>query len=108
MPTTLLQCFEKPLPYYPNFGDPKRKATISGHASTNAKPPVFGFDQPIKHWHDIAEEYLEQNEVQEILKKDFIPKREHGLFHFVKADIVRSGQQYLIHPIIKALNAMGF
>lgn len=132
-PVSIFDSLKQPLPSFPNNPDPNAKVEKGSTSIQLMPPPKMAIPKnPNRRWFTSGADHLDprsqsifalavqmqdvdrnHRDAAEVLehaeafrnKKYFIPEKEDNIFHSNEADVVRSADLYLIHPVMQALAA---
>lgn len=134
-PVSILDSLAQALPIFPFDHDPQAKVSEGAHSTLNMPPPKIAIPRdPAKRWHLLGMQDLNPNiqvpvsfagqlatirqhsaaprareaiaYAEAFLNKRYsVPEKEVNIHHSNEADIVRSANLYLIHPVLLAISA---
>lgn len=132
-PVSIFDSLNQPLPVFFHKENPDAKVEEGSASIQMMPPPKMAISKnPNRRWHTLGADHLNPSskkafalavqmqdvdqshkDAAEVLqhadafrkKRYFIPEREDNIVHSNEADVVRSADLYLIHPVMQALAA---
>lgn len=132
-PVSIFDSLSQALPGFQNKHDPNAKVEKGSTSIQLMPPPKMAIPKkPNRRWYTFGADHINPGsrnafslaaQMQDVDRKDkdaaevlehaeafrnkkyFVPEREDNIFHSNEADVVRSADLYLIHPVMQALAA---